>query len=114
MNKYNFERAGFEVNRGGRQGAARCGCEPQAQRYEEIKGSYGETLNRRAVEGSSCGCAGTASVGYGVKDRPVGSVYAPVQAFAGLYDLPRALARGTLFADLDLPLEVGKGGRCNG
>ena len=38
MNKYNFERAGFEVNRVGRQGASRCGCASQAQRYEEIKG----------------------------------------------------------------------------
>ena len=108
MNKYNFERAGFEVNRIGRMPQPQCGCDSRA-RNDEIKGSYGETLNRRAGE-----CAEKARVGYGVTDRPVGSVYTPIQAFDGLYDLPRALARGTLFSSLDLPLDVGKGGRCNG
>ena len=109
MNKYNFERAGFEVSRCG---YPRCGCEQNARRNDEIKGNYGETLNRRASEAApGCGCrAGS----YGLTDRPVGSVYAPIQAFDKLYDLPRALSRGTLFSDLDLPLEVGKGGRCNG
>ena len=114
MNKYNFERAGFEVNRGGRSFAPRCACEMQSARHDEIKGSYGETLNRRAGEAMNPPCGKEKNVGYGVTDRPVGSVYAPIQAFAGLYDLPRALSRGTLFEALDLPLEVGKGGRCNG
>ena len=111
MNKYNFERAGFEVNRGGYANMPRCGCE-SARRNDEIKGSYGEALNRRAGETSPC--CGSKAGGYGVTDRPVGSVYAPIQVFDKLYDLPRALSRGTLFSDLDLPLEVGKGGRCNG
>lgn len=112
MNKYSFERAGFEVNRSGYTSVPRCGCESNSRRNEEIKGSYGEALNRRAGESSSgCGCK---TGGYGVTDRPVGSVYAPIQAFERLYDHPRALSRGTLFSDLDLPLEVGKGGRCNG
>ena len=112
MNKYNFERAGFEVSRNGYPNAMRCGCEQSACRNDEVKGSYGEALNRRAGETSPC--CGSKAGGYGVTDRPVGSVYAPIQVFDKLYDLPRALSRGTLFSDLDLPLEVSKGGRCNG
>jgi hypothetical protein len=113
MNKYNFERAGFEVNRGGYRAYPACGCDPHAHPHG-IKGSYGETLNRRAGEAMNSPCGKEKNVGYGVTDRPVGSVYAPIQPFSGLYDLPRALSRGTLFEALDLPLEVGKGGRCNG
>lgn len=111
MNKYNFERAGFEVNRGYRAQSG-CGCESNAHQHG-IKGSYGETLNRRACETESCGC-GKSTGGYGIHDRPVGSVYAPLQSFDGIYDPAHGLKRGTLFAALDLPLEISKGGRCNG
>ncbi len=114
MNKYNFERTGFEVSRGGRTSHAHCGCDSHSHRHDEIKGSYGETLNRRAGEGSSCGCGKGAESRFGLVDRPAGSVYAPLHDFDGLYDLERALKRGTLFSTLDLPLEVAKGGRCNG
>ncbi|MBE6547827.1 MAG: spore coat associated protein CotJA [Ruminococcaceae bacterium] len=38
-------------------------------------------------------------------------VYAPLQAFSGLYDEDTALSRGTLFSALDLPFEAHK---CNG
>lgn len=34
-------------------------------------------------------------------------VYAPHQAFRDLYDKEEALSRGTLFRELDKPLEVG-------
>ena len=34
-------------------------------------------------------------------------VYAPHQAFRELYDKEEALSRGTLFRELDKPLEVG-------
>ncbi|MBO5110305.1 MAG: spore coat associated protein CotJA [Clostridia bacterium] len=36
-------------------------------------------------------------------------VYAPCQRFEGLYDPDTALLRGTLFSELDLPLEVIEG-----
>ena len=119
MNKYNFERTGFEVNRGGRVARTGCGCDSHARSHQhahehERKGSYGETLNRRAGEASSCGCGKGMQSRYGLVDRPAGSVYAPLHDFDGIYDLERGLKRGTLFAALDLPLEVSKGGRCNG
>lgn len=117
MNKYNFERAGFEVNRGARPAHSVCGCDGRAHSQHmanDIKGSYGETLNRRAVDAPSCGCGKSTASRYGITDRPVGSVYAPLQDFDGIYDPERGLKRGTLFAALDLPLEISKGGRCNG
>ncbi len=48
---------------------------------------------------------------------PLASVYSPTQVFRDLYDLDTALARGTLFKELDLPFlgqTVGKGGSCRG
>ena len=114
MNKYNIGGAGCEVN---------CGCGRHQHRDRHpvehsersmIEGSYGETLNRRACDCAEGGC-GTRNVSrYGLNDRPMGSVYAPLQDFDCLYDHERALMRGTLFSTLDLPLEVGHGGRCNG
>ena len=117
MNKYNFERAGFEVNRGARPMHSACGCDGRAHSQpnaNEIKGSYGETLNRRACGCEENGCGTGLKSLYGLSDRPMGSVYAPLQDFDKLYDHERALMRGTLFSTLDLPLEVGRGGRCNG
>ena len=117
MNKYNFERTGFEVNRVGRNSHTHCGCDSHAHAHthmHEIKGSYGETLNRRACDDSCGGCGKGINSRYGLTDRPVGSVFAPLQDFDGLYEPEHGLKRGTLFAALDLPLEVLKGGRCNG
>ncbi len=103
MNKYNFDRAGFEVSHGGRRACTSCAS-------SEIKGSYGETLNRsvsRQSNDTSGGCGSAINSRFGLKDYPVGSVYAPLQDFDGLYDTVRALKRGTLFRALDLPLNVG-------
>ena len=108
MNKYNFERAGFDISHNSHRGTPRTPC--------EIKGSYGESMNRRLDPGSSenC-CSGKRTEGsYGVTSRPLASVYAVIQEFDGLYDAEKALMRGTLFSSLDLPLEVSRGGRCNG
>ena len=68
--------------------------------------------------GHVCGCGvsshGTVG-GWGLNGHPLAMVYAPYQAFRGLYDPDTALSRGTLFAELDLPLEVGYAqGRNNG
>lgn len=129
MNKYNSDRMGFEVSRGGYRRTLRgtngsCGCQMGDTRHthsdDEPKGTYGETLNRRGggvtFSGTSGGGCGTQLTGsYGLTDRPVGSVYAPLHDFDGLYDPERALMRGTLFSSLDLPLEVSsRGGRCRG
>ncbi len=119
MNKYNFDRTGFEVSRGGyRQGNMRAEHQHSSNAHE-IKGTYGETLNRSggrvSFSGENCGCGTQINSRYGLTDRPLGSVYAPLQEFDCLYDLERALSRGTLFSALDLPLEVSSGGgRCRG
>lgn len=52
------------------------------------------------------GSAGRMECGSGLHGQPIGMVEAPVQAFRGLYDLRTALCRGTLFSELDLPLEA--------
>lgn len=38
---------------------------------------------------------------------PLAMVYAPVERFENLYELPEALKNGTLFADLDKPFHPG-------
>jgi len=48
---------------------------------------------------------------WGLSNHPLAMVYAPLQAFSGLYDEDTALSRGTLFSALDLPFEAHK---CNG
>ena len=75
---------------------------------------------RRETERENCGCAqschmaGNCLRGWGLADHPLAMVYAPCQGFEGLYDPDTALLRGTLFPELDLPLEaVGRGCRKN-
>ena len=51
--------------------------------------------------------------GWGLKNYPLASVYAPLQSFRGLYDKDTALMKGTVFSELDLPFmgaTVTKGG----
>ena len=49
---------------------------------------------------------------WGVVDRPVAMVYAPVQEWRSIYDCEMGLSRGTIFAELDLPFVGCKG--CGG
>lgn len=51
---------------------------------------------------SECGCD---QRGWGLYEYPLAMVYAPRQAFRCLYDPETALQKGTLFSELDLPLE---------
>ncbi len=62
----------------------------------------------------SCGCmdAPCGHSSWGLVRYPLAMVYSPCQSFGGLYDLDTALAHGTLFAELDLPLEVGYATGC--
>ena len=122
MNKNNSFGADFEVSRMGYKRALRpgsCGCSDRAVAdHSKIPGNYSEALSVRGAcdckQSGANGCGTGMESRYGLDHRPVGSVYAPLQDFDCLYDTHRALARGTLFSSLDLPLEVGHGGRCNG
>ena len=52
---------------------------------------------------------------WGLRDHPVGMVYAPLQEFRHLYDRDTALRQGTIFRELDLPFlgeSVANGGAC--
>ena len=44
--------------------------------------------------------------------RQLAMVYSPYQHFKELYSLDKALERGTIFAQLDLPFEGGNGEGC--
>ena len=114
MNKYNNGGAGFEVSCSACRHRHAAPYSRESAEISKIEGSYGETLNRRASESCSDGCGTGMKSRYGLSGFPHGSVYAPLQDFDSLYDHERALKRGTLFSTLDLPLEVGGGGRCNG
>ncbi len=57
-------------------------------------------------EAPSCSLTESCSLGWGLAKHPLAMVYAPCQGFIGLYDPDTALARGTIFSELDLPLEA--------
>ncbi len=123
MNRNISYDADFEVSRSGYRRTLRgtpCRCsDSRAEHRDNIPGNYSEALSVRGASEcrQSCdkgGCGTQMGSRYGLHDRPHGSVYAPLQDFDCLYDTHRALARGTLFSSLDLPLEVGHGGRCHG
>ena len=92
-----------------------------------------DALLRRMIDGSGNSCAECENgcedrdtrphphrdpAGWGLKEYPLASVYAPLQEFDDIYDLDTALSRGTVFSKLDLPFEgdrrVTKGGNCRG
>jgi hypothetical protein len=62
------------------------------------------------------GCGSSVGSKNGLVGKPLGSVYAPLQDFGDLYEPQKAIERGTLFAELDLPFEgkTVKGGGCRG
>lgn len=80
-----------------------CGCE--------------STPENSMPEAPSC-CAPTCypcgENSWGLNGYPLAMVYAPCQAFRHLYDLDTALERGTLFSELDLPIETAGGVRNRG
>ena len=51
-------------------------------------------------EKDTCACPADPLAG-----RPLAMVYAPSQAFEGLFEPEEGLARGTIFAALDMPFE---------
>lgn len=55
---------------------------------------------------NACPWSSHCTDGWGLSEHPLAMVYAPCQGFHSLYDPETALQRGTLFSELDLPLEV--------
>ena len=55
---------------------------------------------------------GDSSMGWGLHSHPLAMVYSPLQKFHELYSPEKALERGTLFSELDLPFEGGRKGGC--
>ena len=103
-NKDYYEGPGFGAARGGRTRSASCPCGARPTPQVPTVGQEPPCNPARAEK------TVPAPSRWGVNDRPVGSVYAPVQEFTGIYDKCRALTRGTIFAELDLPLTAAKGG----
>ena len=67
----------------------------------------------RPAPDPDCGCERDR---WGLYEYPLAMVYAPLQAFRNLYDPETALRKGTLFSELDKPLEsvTRRGGACRG
>ena len=53
-------------------------------------------------------CAQGRCGGWGIENHPLAMVYSPCQAWRDAYSPDVALSRGTLFSELDLPLEAPK------
>lgn len=64
-------------------------------------------VRRESEDHTACGARN------GIENAPsLAMVYAPIQEWREIYDLTAALDRGTLFGELDLPLEVAE--NCSG
>lgn len=57
----------------------------------------------------SCPWSSGCTDGWGLSNHPLAMIYSPCQGFHSLYDMDTALTRGTLFSELDFPLEVVEG-----
>lgn len=68
----------------------------------------------RSDMGSCTGGCGSESrqARWGILEKPVAMVYAPIQEWRSIYDAEMGLSRGTIFAELDLPFVGCKG--CGG
>ena len=83
----------------------------------EGKGNCADSpRNSCPLEKNDCDCEEKSRMGWALTGYPLASVYAPLQVFDELYDLPTALKHGTVFAQLDLPFmgdrRIKKGGSC--
>ena len=56
--------------------------------------------------GNDDGTACAPDMGATLGDRPRGYAYVPIQSFRMLYPVDKALVSGTLFEELDKPMEV--------
>ncbi len=102
---------------GGIQSRRRCDGTLRESRDEMQKKSCTDGLLRNSEGGMmpQKGCADGICGGWGIAGNPLAMVYSPCQAWRGAYTPDVALARGTLFSELDLPFEPSKcrkGGIC--
>lgn len=67
-----------------------------------------ETMPQRRCDGSlrNMQSNGKGRAGWGLDDYPLAMVYSPYQEWRQTYTPDIALCRGTLFGELDLPLEA--------
>ncbi len=99
-----------------------CGCESDGDNMGGMirpdrpcpdKPGHGTPCPDKPCQEAPCvGHEGCDEDGWGLCRHPLAMVYAPCQYFRGLYDPATALSRGTLFEELDLPLEVAPGASC--
>jgi len=68
----------------------------------------GDALRNSQEPSCPSNCATGRCGGWGLEDRPLAMVYSPCQAWRDAYPPDVALNRGTLFSELDLPLEASK------
>lgn len=72
---------------------------------------YRTTPTRDFVPDSNCNCNNRNPIdtmpSHWLKQYPIGMAYVPMQQFENLYEMEVGLQRGTIFAQLDLPFEVG-------
>ena len=66
------------------------------------------SLPENNAQGQTDSCI-DGDMGWGLRAHPLAMVYSPLQEFHELYEPDMALERGTLFSELDLPFEGGKG-----
>lgn len=97
-----------------RPGHCRCDTPARATRDIPVFDLAGDSRSRRNCDGSlrgeqsnalQNGCAGGRCGGWGIEGHPLAMVYSPCQAWRDAYTPEVALARGTLFSELDLPFE---------
>ena len=88
-----------------------CGCRDMRNPAQSDCGC----VNSRDTALRRGGC-GTDEGGWGLHEHPLAMAYAPLQVWRNAYEPEMALARGTMFAELDKPFHecVIKGGCCNG
>lgn len=55
-------------------------------------------------DGNSAGCGVGSGSAWGLEGYPLAMVYAPLQNFSDIYSPEMGLSRGTIFAELDLPI----------
>lgn len=68
------------------------------------------TLNHGNTAEDMSGC-GRNDGGWGLKSHPLAMVFSPLQEFHELYSPEKALERGTIFSELDLPFDGNKGSK---
>lgn len=87
---------------------------PETEDAPDMESGCGCGCQENTCSQHSCGCrqAPCGEDSWGLNTHPLAMVYAPCQTFRNLYDTETALSRGTLFSELDFPLEVIGGNGC--